>query len=75
METKTIRVRVSAAAAAAYERASEDERRRLGDLLNARLTQSGRRSLDAIMDDASDQAARNGLTPKTLDALLREARA
>ena len=77
METKTIQVRVSAAAARAYEQASEAERCKLGALLDVRLTAPERpkRALEDLMDDASDQAQRNGLTPEILDDLLREARA
>ncbi len=76
METKTIRVRVSAAAARAYERASENERRKLGALLDVRLTSADRpkRTLEQIMDDMSDQAQQNGLTPEILDEILREAK-
>ncbi len=74
METKTIRVRVSAAAARAYERASENERRKLGALLDVRLTSPARptRTLEQIMDEISEQAQARGLTEDELERLLRE---
>lgn len=74
METKTIRVRVSAAAARAYERASEEERRKLDALVDLKLTEatSPRRSLEEVMSEMSRQARERGLTPEILDEILRE---
>ncbi len=74
METKTIRVRVSAAAARRYERASESERRKLDALLDLRLTDAVTpdRSLEEVMSEMSRQAKANGLTPELLEDILRD---
>ena len=77
METKTIRVRVSAAAARRYERASEAERRKLDALLDLRLTEAVTpdRSLEEVMSEMSRQARANGLTPEILEDILRDSEA
>lgn len=74
METTTIHIRVSTAAASAYERASEKERRKLDALLDLKLTEATgpRRSLEEVMSEMSRQARERGLTPETLDEILRE---
>lgn len=72
METRTIRIRVSARAARVYEAASAAERRTLDALLDLRLSEAAapRRPLEDVMDEMSRQAQARGLTPDLLDDLL-----
>ena len=73
METRTIRIRVSDAAAHAYEHASDQERRKLDALLDLKLTEATgpRRSLEEVMREMSRQARANGLSPEILNDILR----
>jgi hypothetical protein len=74
METKTIRIRVSAEAAERFEAASEEDQRKIEALLSLQLgdlTQS-KRSLEEIMDSMSKYAQSQGLTPEILESILNE---
>ena len=58
-----------------FESASELQRRKLNLLLKLRLHElidRPRRSLEEIMDDMSDQAEANGLTPEILESILND---
>lgn len=77
METKTIRLRVSADVAEAYESASAEEKRKLEALLSSRLREAIRhrergQSLEEIMTELSRRAQERGLTPEKLEAILNE---
>lgn len=73
METKTIRVRVSAAAACKYEQATTAERRKLDALISLRLTDAWpARPLEEVMHEISERAQERGLTDAELERLLRE---
>jgi len=77
MDTKTIRLRVSAEAAEVYESASEEEKRKLEALVSSRLRDAGRqmtqgRRLEEIMSEISHKAQERGLTPEKLDAILND---
>lgn len=74
METKTIRIRVSAEAAERFEAASEDDRRKIEALLSLQLgdlTQP-QRSLEEIMNSMSNYAQSQGLTPEILESILSD---
>lgn len=77
METRAIRIRVSPAAARAYQSAGTEERRKLDALLDLRLTEAinPRRSLEEVMSEMSRQARERGLTPELLDDILGESEA
>ena len=73
METQTIAVQVDADLAQAYQDASAKDQSKLQLLLNLWLRELFVRStsLQSLMDDLSDKAQKRGLTPDTLDELLR----
>lgn len=74
METKTIRIRVSAEAAERFEAASEDDRRKIEALLSLQLgdlTQP-QRSLEEIMNSMSNYAQSQGLTSEILESILSD---
>jgi hypothetical protein len=71
----TISIPVDPATAAAFERASEEEKRKLELLLSLRLrelTLDPKRSLQEVMDEISRKAKARGLTPEILESLLNE---
>lgn len=72
MATKTISIRVSDRAASAYEKASDETKRKLDALLSLRLTEATRseRSLEEIMNMLSERATERGLTEEKLDEIL-----
>lgn len=75
METKTIKLRVSADAAQVYESASAEEKRKLEALVSSRLREAARhreqgKSLEEIMSEISRKAQERGLTPEKLDEIL-----
>ena len=74
METQEITIRVSQQAASVYEAASEEERRKLGLFLSLKLgdVQRGKRPLEEIMSEISQNAKERGLTPEILETLLNE---
>ncbi len=74
MKLETIEVRVDPETARRYRSASDEDRRKLEILigLDIREATGPRRSLDEIMKEMSEQAARNGLTPEILQAILNE---
>ena len=77
METKVIRLRVSADAARAYESASDEEKRKFEALVSSRLREAARRprsgkSLEEVMSEMSRKAQERGLTPEKLDEILNE---
>ncbi len=71
---ETINVQVDAEAARIYREASEQDRRKMNLLmgLDIRMMTRSDRTLEQIMDDLSDQAQRNGLTPEILRDILDE---
>jgi hypothetical protein len=74
METKPITVRVNSEAAYVFETASAAQKRKFEALLSLKLTQAAReqRSLEAVMDDISQKAQEQGLTPEILESILNE---
>lgn len=74
METKTIRIRVSAEAAERFEAASEDDRRKIEALLSLQLGDLTRpqRSLEEIMNSMSNYAQSQGLTSEILESILSD---
>lgn len=68
METRQIMVRVTAEAAAIYESATEQERRKLDALVSLRLSEAAEpsRSLREIMREASLEVQKRGLTEDML---------
>lgn len=72
MGRTTITIDVDADSARTFEEARPEERRKLQALLALRLhesTHGSKRTLRAIMDEASRQAAAAGLTPEILEIL------
>lgn len=74
METKTIRIRVSAEAAERFEAASEEDRRKIEALPSLQLGDLTQplRSLEEIMDSMGNYAQSQGLTPEILESILNE---
>lgn len=74
METETITIRVSPEAARVYNTATVEQQRKLEVLLSLKLTEVARtsRPLEEIMDEISRKAQARGLTPETLEAMLKE---
>ena len=66
---KTITLQVSDPVAEKVERMSPSERQAVSETLNRIL--ANRKSLEEIMQEASEQARRNGLTPEILEELLK----
>lgn len=67
---KTIKVQVSEAAAKRYMDMSPSEKKSISKKLTHLL--ENRRGLHEIMDDMSEQARENGLTPEILEELLKK---
>lgn len=67
---KTITIEVSDTAAEKIERMSLNERNAIAETITALVV--NRRSLAEIMQEASEQARKNGLTPEILEELLRD---
>lgn len=67
---KTITLEVSDPVAEKIEKMTASEKLAISEWIN-RLV-SNRKSLEEIMEDASEQARKNGLTPEILEALLNE---
>ena len=58
-----------------YRSASESERRKLDLLINMRLRNiltRPKKSLATLMDEISQEAQRNGMTPEILESILSE---
>jgi hypothetical protein len=74
MTTGEITVQVDAEVARAYQSASEEDRRKMGLLVNLQLAEILRygEPLEKIMDEMSREARQNGLTQATLASILRE---
>ncbi len=74
METKEITIRVTSEAAGIYESASEQKRRKLDALLSLRISEATEpnRSLREIMNEASKEARKGGLTEGILKEILDE---
>ena len=75
MSTETISISVDSVAARSFCEASPEERRKIELLLGLRLRELtvGRvRPLKEIMDEIGAEAEAKGLTPQTLESLLRE---
>ena len=71
---QTITIEVDAEVAEFYHSASVQNRQKLSALLNLKLRDVVRpkRSVTEIMDEMSQQAEANGLTPEILATLLEE---
>jgi hypothetical protein len=69
-----ITIPVDEEVASLYGAASEQDKLKLQIMLRLWLTHhaNNHRTLEQIMDDMSQQAAANGLTPEILDDLLRD---
>ena len=67
---KTITLEVSDIAAEKMASMSLAERKSISQTLDRLI--SNKRSLTEIMEDASNQAKQNGLTPEVLETLLKE---
>lgn len=74
MKTQEIKIQVDSEAANFYQSSSKKKKQKLDALLSAYLSKAerGTRPLKEIMDDASEQARKNGLTPETLEKILNE---
>jgi hypothetical protein len=75
MATTTISLEVDADSARAFLAAPAEGRRKLQLLLSLRLrelTARPARPLNEVMDDVGREAEARGLTPETLDSLLRD---
>jgi len=75
MTVQTISINVDADAARTFAAAPPEDRRKVELLLSLRLrelVQRPARSLRGIMDEIGAEAAAKGLTPETLESLLRE---
>ncbi len=70
---QTITIQVSPAAAKAYRKASETERKKMELLLNLRLLEvtRTRKPLEDVMRETSRSAQARGLTPEILEELLK----
>jgi hypothetical protein len=71
---QTITIEVDAEVAAFYHSASSQSQQKLNALLNLKLRDVARprRNVIDIMDEISDQAEANGLTPEILATLLED---
>ena len=67
--TKTIKVQVPEAAAKRYMDMSPSKKKSISKKLTHLL--ENRRGLQEIMNDMSEQAQKNGLTPEILEELLK----
>jgi hypothetical protein len=74
MTTEEITIRVDADTARAFKSTSAQERQKLELLLNLKLKESliQSNSLLDIMDEISQEAIDNGLTPEILQSLLED---
>ena len=74
MKTDEITVHVDPEVARAYHSASEEDRRKMGLLVNLQLTEILRFSepLEKVMDEMSREAQQSGLTQAMLDSILHE---
>jgi hypothetical protein len=74
MKTDEITVHVDPEVAAAYQSASEEDRRKMGFLVSLQLTEILRSGepLEKIMDEMSREAQQSGLTQATLASILHE---
>ena len=74
MATETIRIKVEAEAALAYQNAPADKQRKLDVLLSLRLREvtGAGRSLESLMREISAQAKARGLSEEALSELLRD---
>jgi hypothetical protein len=72
MTMQEITIRVTPDAAASYLAASDEERRKLDALLSLRLTEASHRNrpLREVLQQASQEAQANGLTPEILQEIL-----
>jgi predicted CopG family antitoxin len=67
---KTINIRVSDKAAKKFLSMNEEEKNRLSQLFNEMV--EDKRTLLQVMDDMSEYAKKQGLTPEILDELLND---
>jgi hypothetical protein len=75
MQTETIPIPVDPEAAQCFSQAPPEERRKLELLLRLRLrelTSARARPLKVVMDEIGAEAEAKGLTPETLESMLRE---
>jgi len=67
---RTITLEVSDPVAEKVARMSASEKKRISETLDRFI--ANRRTLEEIMNDAGDQAEKNGLTQEILDTILKE---
>jgi hypothetical protein len=70
---KTIAIQIDEDTAKKYNKISSGQRKRIESLLTLLVQQELKKiSLMQIMDDISDEAERNGLTPEILESILAD---
>ena len=71
---QTISIQVSSAAAQAYRKASAEDRKKMELLLSLRLLEVSRshKPLKQVIGEISASARERGLTPETLEELLKD---
>ena len=70
---KTIAIQVDEDIAREYNKIASEQRKRIDSLFIQLVQQELKKiSLMQIMDDISDQAERNGLTPEILESILAD---
>lgn len=71
---ETITIKVDSAVAQAYRQADIDKQEKINLLLGMWLKEiiTDQTSLQEIMDECSEEAKQNGLTPEILQSLLQE---
>ncbi len=75
MVTENMTIQVEPDVASAYNRASEQDQKKIQTLLRLwlqELSKSPNLSLSGIMDMISDRAQARGLTPEILESILNE---
>jgi hypothetical protein len=70
---KTIAIQIDEDTAKKYNKISSEQRKRIESLFTLLVQQELKKiSLMQIMDDISDEAERNGLTPEILESILAD---
>ncbi len=70
---KAIAIQVDEDIAREYNKTTPEQRKRIESLFTLLVQQELKKiSLMQIMDDISDEAARNGLTPEILESILAD---
>ena len=70
---KTIAIQIDEDTAKKYNKITSEQRKRIESLFTLLVQQELKKiSLMQIMDDISDEAERNGLTPEILESILAD---